>query len=165
VGAIAGREKLMDLFSPLNPTFLVHSGTFNGNPVTMVAGLATLKELTVSEIDRINKLGEKLRTIFSNVLEEVGINAQVTGMGSLAQIHFTNQEIKDWRTAATARIDIRTILHLMLMDRGIFAAQRVLLNISTPMGEKEVTEAGIALKSCLLEMKPYIEKVAPELIV
>jgi glutamate-1-semialdehyde 2,1-aminomutase len=164
VGAIAGREELMDLFSPLNPTFLAHSGTFNGNPVTMVAGLATLKELTVSEIDRINKLGEKLRTIFSNALEEVGINAQVTGMGSLAQIHFTNQEIKDWRSAAPARIDIRTILHLMLMNRGIFAVSRTMFNISTAMGEKEVTEAGSAVKSCLLEMKPYIEKMAPELI-
>jgi len=164
VGGIGGREELMDFFSPLNTTFLVHSGTFNGNPVTMAAGVATLNLLTVPEIDRINKLGEKLRRNFENVLEEVGINAQVTGVGSLAQIHFTKEEVRDWRGAATARADIRTMLHLLLMDRGIFSAARGTFNISTPMSEKEINESRVALKSCLVELKPYIEKAAPELI-
>ena len=45
------------------------------------------------------------------------------------------------------------------------AAGRMMLNISTPMGEKEVEALGKALKSSLMEMKPYIEKASPELIV
>lgn len=164
VGAIAGREEFMDLFSPQNPDCLTHSGTFNGNPVTMTAGVATLNELSVSEIDRINKLGEKLRMHFMNVLEEVGIDAQVTGVGSLAQIHFTKEEVKDWRSAATGRVDIRALLHLLLMDKGIFAVNRCMFNLSTPMGENEINEVRGALKSSLEELKPYIEKAAPELI-
>jgi glutamate-1-semialdehyde 2,1-aminomutase len=164
VGGVAGRKELMDLFSPLNDSFLSHSGTFNGNPVTMVAGIVTLRELTISEIDRINELGEKLRNDFSNVLEEVGIDSQVTGMGSLAQIHFTHEEVKDWRSAATARLDMRQILHLLLMNRGIFSTGRCSFSISTPMSEKEINEASKALRNCLLEMKPYIEKTAPDLM-
>jgi glutamate-1-semialdehyde 2,1-aminomutase len=164
VGAIAGREEFMDLFSPLNPNLLTHSGTFNGNPVTMAAGVAAMEALTSSEIDRINKLGEKLRMYFNNVLEEVGIIAQVTGIGSLAQIHFTKEEVKDWRSAATGRVDVRTMLHLLLMDKGIFPAARNMFNISTPMGEKEIEGASTALKNCMEELRPYIEKAAPELI-
>jgi glutamate-1-semialdehyde 2,1-aminomutase len=164
VGGVAGRRELMDLFSPLNVNFLSHSGTFNGNPVTMAAGLATMNELTVAEIDRINELGEKLRTGFSNAVEEAGIIAQVTGTGSLAQIHFTNREVKNWRTAATGRVDMRAILHLLLLHRGIFAAARCMFNISTPMGDKEIHEASTAVRDCLLEMRPYIQKMAPELI-
>lgn len=164
VGAIAGREEFMDLFSPLNQNFLTHSGTFNGNPITMTAGVATLNEFTVAEIDRINKLGEKLKMNFQNILEELGINAQVTGVGSLVQIHFTKEEVKDWRSAALARVDIRTMLHLLLMTKGIFAATRCMFNISTAMSEKEINEARTGVKSCLSELKPYIEKAAPELI-
>ncbi len=164
IGAIAGREEFMGLFSPLHPGFLGHSGTFNGNPVTMAAGVATMKELTASEIERINKLGEKLRMGFENVLREVGIVAQVTGAGSLVQIHFTREEVKSWRGAATARVDIRTLLHLLLLDRGIFAAPRGMFNISTPMSEDEINEGGKAIKACLLELRPYIEQVAPELV-
>lgn len=165
IGAIAGREEFMDLVNPLNSAFLSHSGTFNGNPVTMAAGVATMRELSVSEINRINGLGAKLRMGFENVLEEVGINARVTGIGSLAQIHFTKGEVKDWRGAAVARVDIRTLLHLMLMARGIFAAPRGMFNISTPMGEGEITEATTVLKRCMMELMPYVKETAPELIV
>jgi len=154
----------MDLFSPLRSEFLGHSGTFNGNPVTVAAGLAAMTELTASEVDRINKLGEKLRMNFENVLEEVGVHAQVTGVGSLAQIHFTKTEVRDWRSAVTAKIDLRTLLHLLLMNHGIFCATRGMFNISTPMSEKEMSETRAALKTSLLELKPYIEKTAPELI-
>jgi glutamate-1-semialdehyde 2,1-aminomutase len=164
VGAIAGREEFMDLFSPLKPDFLTHSGTFNGNPVTMVAGVAALTALTGSAIDRINKLGKKLRANFISVLQEAGVIAQVSGTGSLAQVHFTKEEVRDWRSASTARVDIRSMLNLLLMDKGIFPAGRLMFNISTPMGEKEVEEAGTALKNCLIKLKPYIEKAAPELI-
>jgi glutamate-1-semialdehyde 2,1-aminomutase len=164
VGAIAGREEILDLFSPLNDTALSHSGTFYGNPITMAAGVATMEELTVSKIDRINKLGEKLRIHFNNVFEEVGIIAQVTGMGSVAQIHFIKEEIKDWRSVSTERVDIITMLHLLLMDRGIFPSKMCMFNISTPMSEKEINDARTALKDCLIELRPYIEKAAPELI-
>lgn len=165
VGGIAGSEKFLNLFSPLNPNAMAHSGTFNGNPLTIVAGLSTLKELTISEIKRINVLGQKLRTDFNNVLMEIGIMAQLTGMGSLTQIHFTNRQVTDWRSSTpTERLDIRSILHLLLLDKGIFVPPRGMFIISTPMGEKEVNEATIAFKECLLEMKPYIEKAAPELI-
>ena len=164
VGAVAGREKFMNMFSPLKPDYLVHSGTFNGNPITMAAGVAAMELLTPSEIDRINKLGEKLRATFVKVLQDVGIIAQVTGTGSLSQIHFTKEEVVDWRTASTGRVDLRTLLQLQFLERGIFPAGRMMLNISTPMGEKEVKEIGEVLKSSLAELRPHMEKVAPELI-
>jgi len=165
VGAIAGREELMDLFSPLKPDFLAHSGTFNGNPVTMVAGVAALTELTGAAIDGINHLGAKLRTNLTKALRDAGIIAQVTGTGSLAQLHFTKEEVMDWRSASSARLDIRSLLHLWLLDHGIFPAGRMMFNISTPMGEKEIDVLGTTVKDGLLELKPYIRKTVPELIV
>ena len=130
----------------------------------MVAGLATLTELTVPEIDRINRLGEKLRTDLRKVLDNLEITAQVTGAGSLAQIHFTDREVKDWRSAATANIDLRTIFHLLLLEKGIFTATRAFFNISTPMGATEVNKLMQAAQSALIEMKPYITNTAPQLI-
>jgi glutamate-1-semialdehyde 2,1-aminomutase len=164
VGAIAGRDEFMDLFSPLNKNCLTHSGTFNGNPVTVAAGAAALTELTGSEIDRINQLGDALRNKFKKVLEEVAIVGQVTGTGSLVQIHFTKEEVKDYRSAATARVDIRSLLFLMLMDKGIFPAARCMFNISTPMDNKEIEQASTALRDCLFELRPFLEKNAPELL-
>ena len=164
VGALAGSNAYLNHFAPDKAGFLGHSGTFNGNSVTMTAGLATLTELTISEIDRINRLGKKLRTDLRKVLDNLEITAQVTGAGSLAQIHFTDREVKDWRSAATANIDLRTIFHLLLLEKGIFAATRAFFNISTPMGATEVDKLMAAAQSALTEMKPYIANTAPHLI-
>jgi hypothetical protein len=73
--------------------------------------------------------------------------------------------VTDWRTASTGRLDIRSLLHLWLLDHGIFPAARMMFNISTPMGEKEIDELGATITHGLLELKPYIGKAVPELIV
>jgi glutamate-1-semialdehyde 2,1-aminomutase len=88
----------------------------------------------------------------------------VTGAGSLAQIHFTDQPVIDWRSAATARVDLRTVFHLLLLDKRIFAAPRAFFNISTPMSAKEIDELTSGAESSLAKMRPYIEKTAPDLI-
>ena len=41
----------------------------------------------------------------------------------------------------------------------------MMFNISTPMSEKEVDELGATITNGLLELKPYIGKAVPELIV
>ena len=45
-GAFGGREDVMDQFDARRSGALVHGGTFNGNPVSAAAGLATLRHLT-----------------------------------------------------------------------------------------------------------------------
>jgi len=164
VGAVGGREDLMDLFNPLKPPSLSHSGTFNGSPVVMAAGLATLKAFSTDEIHRINGLGDLIRLKFREVLDEVGIVAQLTGMGSLTQFRFTNDEVRDYRSSLSEDLAVRGLLHLMLLDKGIFVAKRAMFSISTPMGEREIEEAVTAVRSCLQEMKPYIEKSKPHLV-
>ncbi len=43
IGAFGGSREIMKLVSPLGPVY--NAGTFNAHPVSMVAGLATIKEL------------------------------------------------------------------------------------------------------------------------
>jgi len=120
--------------------------------------------LTAAEIDRINQLGKKLRTGLRKVLDRLQITAQVTGAGSLAQIHFTERQVKDWRSAATGRTDLRAIFHLLLLEQGIFSATRAFFNISTPMGPTQVHKLVAASQNALTAMRPYIENTSPELI-
>ena len=164
VGALAGPDELMMHFAPDKAGFYEHSGTFNGNPVTMAAGIATLTELTAAEIDRINHLGRQLRAGLRQVLNELGIAARVTGAGSLVQVHFTRSEVRDWRSAATANVELRGLLHLLLLESGIFAATRTFFNISTAMGATEVSELTDAVRKALTKMRPFIERVAPDML-
>ncbi len=158
IGAFGGREDIMDLFSPERENFIQHSGTFNGNALAMTAGIASMEELTTSAIEKINTLGNLLRRNIEKIFEEEEIIGQVTGIGSLYNIHFTKVEIIDYRTALTSNREAKTLLHIALINRGIFIAKRGMFNISTVMTKGEIEEFTNSLRSCIKLLKPYLPK-------
>ena len=138
VGAIGGREDIMDLFNPERPDSISHSGTFNANAITMVAGIACMETLTRSAIERMNSLGGQLRKSIEKVFQENSIAGQVTGAGSYYNIHFSPVEVVDYRSAQQTPRELRQLLHIALLNKGIFVAQRGMFNMSTVMTRKEV---------------------------
>ena len=59
VGALGGRADVMELFDPRRDDRIGHGGTFNANPLTMAAGLATLDELTPERYDGLEVLAAR----------------------------------------------------------------------------------------------------------
>ena len=151
VGVFGGRDELMSPYDPREGKFF-HSGTFNGNPVTMVAGLAALELLTRQEIARINSLGERLRLGLRSALADTGLMGQVTGIGSLLQIHFSETEVTDYRAGKLAALEPLQLLHLMLLNRGVSIAPRGLMCISTPMDEQDIDHTVSAFRDALGEL-------------
>jgi glutamate-1-semialdehyde 2,1-aminomutase len=163
VGAFGGRAPVMELFAP-DSQQVSHSGTLNANPVTATAGVATLEQLTAAEIARLNGLGELLADGIRRVFRDLGVRGQVTGRGSLQNIHFCPVPVKDGHTAkAMANQEIVPLLHLALMERGVFMGKTGLLDISTPMGESEIKQAVEAVAVALEDLLPAIRQTWPEL--
>ena len=135
VGAFGGREDIMALFghSAGEPTVL-HAGTFNANPITMVAGEATLSRLTPDVYGRLAQMGETLRGKLRAVLDEFEIPNQVTGVASLFGLYFTSEEIVDHRSTLNSDSELWRGLTVGLMNEGVFLGNS--LNILT--GDAEV---------------------------
>ena len=120
VGAWGGRADLMDLFDPTDGPVVSHAGTFNANPMTMVAGLATLDQLTLEVYERMDALGDMLRAKLRAVFGELDIAVQVTGVGSLFGVHFTEERIVDHRSVLRAdRAMQQQKLFTGLLNEGI----------------------------------------------
>ncbi|MBI4540513.1 MAG: aspartate aminotransferase family protein [Gemmatimonadetes bacterium] len=153
VGAFGGRADIMSLYDPASRR-LQHSGTFNGNAATMVAGLVALELLTDVEIERINALGERLRAGFRKALEDAGLPGQVTGAGSLANFYLGDgPPVVDYRSARALRQSpLLPVVHLGLLKRGVFVASRGLMCVCTAMGEAEVDEAVTAFSDVVAEL-------------
>ena len=151
-------------FSPLRAGAFGHSGTFNANPVSMAAGVAALRALPDAEIARLNALGEYFAEGVRDVAAERGIRLQVTGAGSLRNLHFTATPVRDAATAAAADRELLRLLHLALLVRGIFAAPRGMFAMSTPMGEAEVDQAVAAVDDALRWLLPAIAERRPQLL-
>ncbi len=77
---------------------IFHSGTFTGNPVSCAAGLATLAELEKPGVyEHIDRLGARIRDGLEQSCRELALPAQVTGVGSIFNLHFNTHEIRDRR--------------------------------------------------------------------
>ena len=89
VGAVAGRAAVMSVFEAGEAgTRLPHGGTFNGNPITMTAGLVAMKDMHEERFKALNGLGEEVRQRLRALLSELGIDAEVGGRGSLFNVRF-----------------------------------------------------------------------------
>ncbi|KAF9770783.1 hypothetical protein IL306_011611, partial [Fusarium sp. DS 682] len=71
-GAFGGRRDLMKLFDPTKNR-LFHPGTYNNNVLSMHAGLVGLDIYNAAEVDRLNKLGEYLKTKVQQILIDEGL--------------------------------------------------------------------------------------------
>ena len=157
VGAFGGRREIMSLYDPtttdddglpVGPA-LSHSGSFNANPVVMVAGAATLEQLTPEEYARLNGLGERVREGIRALLAEMEVPGQVTGMGSLFGIHLTDEPVRCYRDAASVDPELRRRIFLGLLNEGVLMAAQLVGCVTAPMGLTEVDSLVGALRRVL----------------
>jgi glutamate-1-semialdehyde 2,1-aminomutase len=126
LAAVAGKRAILDTSAPNREPadgFVFMNGTLNGNPVAAAAGLATLRLLDASAYERLDDLGHALRSGIRRVLSDVGLAAQLIGVGPLYQLRLTeNGDLHDYR--ATQRVDagMTHAIFAGVLERGIFAA-------------------------------------------
>jgi len=88
VGAIGGRAEIIENFTPAGDVF--QSGTFSGHPVTMAAGLETLRYAAENDVyEHVNALGEKLRAGLTDIVADQAPNYTVVGTDSMFKLVFT----------------------------------------------------------------------------
>jgi glutamate-1-semialdehyde 2,1-aminomutase len=131
IAAVCGRAEILDLCTEARmgeERYIWFASTLAGNPISAAASLATLKELrSPGAFERLHGLGRQLREGFKKSLRELGIPGQVLGEGPLCQVLFTDEPVKDYRTAFKADREKGRRFALDLFKNGIF------LN---PMGTK-----------------------------
>ena len=140
VGAVGGSASLMHVLTPGADKAVSLSGTFNGNAATMAAGLATLELLDDEAFARLDTLGARLAEGLRSAITRHGAPAQVTSIGSLANIHFTEEKLLDAGVSLAADADAAAAFHLGLLNRGIFIATRGLFAVSTVTTEAEIDQ-------------------------
>ena len=122
VGAFAAREEIMNYLAPVGPVY--QAGTLSGNPLAMAAGLAMLQELN-SDKEIYNRLAAKTKYLHegvSKVLIENNVTHTINRIGSMISVHFSDEEVVDFESAANGNNDtFKKFFHGML-DEGIYIA-------------------------------------------
>src|SRR5690606_35130114 len=144
IGAVAGRKDVLAVYDPTNGAPKVqHGGTFSANPMSMMAGIAAMEALTPEAFAHLEALGDRFEAKIATVFEELGIEAQVTGLGSLRRIHLNKARLSDFRSTVLASADGAkkvAALARLLFDEGVIIASNGLVCFSTPMTFDDIDE-------------------------
>ena len=150
-GAFGGRAEIMALYDPsCGGAKLPHAGTYNANPFSMTAGLATLRALTPAAYSKLDILTQRLGTGLKSVFQEAGMQAQVTVVGSLCSIHFLPTLPRNYREAALDDNLMHQWLLFSLLSQGILWSPKA--NVSLPMEETHIDQLISAVQSTLREL-------------
>jgi glutamate-1-semialdehyde 2,1-aminomutase len=120
VGAFGGKDEIMNFLSPDGPVY--QAGTLSGNPIAMSAGYAMLNYLNDHK-EIYSSLEQKtiyLRKGFEEGLSKTNISYQINSIGSMISLHFTDEQVIDFRTAKKGDNDFfKKYFHGMLAN-GVY---------------------------------------------
>jgi glutamate-1-semialdehyde 2,1-aminomutase len=118
IGVLCGDKDIMSLCNPVGReksevACYIGGGTFSANPLTMTAGLATLKHVKQNKsaiYPKINKIGTRIRKGLKKAFSDGGVDVDVTGIGSLFMTHFLNKDIRKISSASDVGLSDRDLL-------------------------------------------------------
>ena len=106
--------------APTGP--VVHSGTYSGHLLSVLAALATLEELSQPGVfDRINATAETFYRDLQAVFDRAGVPARVQGMGARFGIYFgITERVRTWSDALGHDHDLNRRFTAGCFDRGVY---------------------------------------------
>jgi glutamate-1-semialdehyde 2,1-aminomutase len=121
VGAYGGPSEIMDLVAPHGPMY--QAGTLSGNPVTMAAGVATVRHLREHKGEiypRLEKLSGELVAGVAAEAKDAGVPICHNRAGSMFTWFFQPGPVTNWTTAAKSDTEAFSRFFRALLDQGVY---------------------------------------------
>ena len=122
VGAFGARAEIMDKLSPDGPIY--QAGTLSGNPVSMAAGLASIKKIKANPAlyERLESKAKKLTEGLKNSANDANIPIQVDVRGSMFGFFFNDSKVNNFDDALKSDTDMFAKFHQKMLSNGVYLA-------------------------------------------
>lgn len=162
LAAFGGKKEIMDLLAPEGPVY--QAGTFSGNPVSVQAGLATLKVLKNSQIYKeIEDKAELLEKGIKEIASKYEIPISLNRIASMFTIFFTKDKVTNLKKAMGSNRKMFSKFYNTMLENGIYLSpsQFEAQFISSAHSTKEIEETLEAIEKSFktlareFELGPY----------
>jgi glutamate-1-semialdehyde 2,1-aminomutase len=117
LAVFGGKKKIMNEVSPEGHVY--NAGTFNGNPVSITAGLKTLDILERKETyPKITEMTNKIMDGLSDITSKM--KTAIYGAPGMFCLYFGVEEVKNYEDAKKSDTDMFKKFHAELLKRGVF---------------------------------------------
>jgi glutamate-1-semialdehyde 2,1-aminomutase len=115
IGAFGGRREIMELVAPQGPVY--QAGTFSGNPLSLTAGIATIRHLH-SHASIYHNLEGKTRALEESIGSKDG--GSFVRLGSMFKYFFRNTPPQDYRQVKECNTEVFGTFWQKMLAAGIF---------------------------------------------
>ncbi len=158
-GAFGGRDELMTLYDPTKSGAMPHAGTFNNNVLTMSAGIAALAEVFTSDVaTALHQRGEDLRLRVNSLFGRHEVGLQMTGMGSLMNLHATDALVRRPEDLVASDDRVKEMLFFDLLERGVYTARRGFIALSLAVTNTDLDGYVAALDDSLTARRALLPR-------
>ena len=123
VAAFGGRRDIMSGIAPLGPVY--QAGTLSGNPLSMAAGLAMLRELE-GDANFYQNLSESTEYLTSGIVKaaaENGIPMTANTVGGMFGLFFSDEEkVSNFAQASSCNIERFKAFYQLMLKQGVYLA-------------------------------------------
>jgi glutamate-1-semialdehyde 2,1-aminomutase len=151
LAAFGGRRDLMERVAPAGPVY--QAGTLSGNPVSVAAGLATLRTLqtTPQAYERLERLGALAEATLADALAATGVQGCVNRVGSMLTLFLGVDRVAGY--ADTQRADTARFAQFFrkMLAEGVYLppSQFEAMFLSLAHSEADVERLGEAARRAL----------------
>jgi len=154
-GLVGGRRDLLALASVETPNGLRHSGTFNGNIFSCVAGLRSMSDLDAAQITQLNDRAARLAASLEASGRQLELPVTVTRSGSTMCLHFTETAPTDAESVVAAA-PLGRWVHLAALLEGVAIIRDGRMNLSTAVSDGDLEHAASALTRALGRVRDMV---------
>jgi glutamate-1-semialdehyde 2,1-aminomutase len=117
LAAFGTHKSVMDLISDHK---VFHGGTYNTNPVSMAAGLATFREVLSREnYAKVEKLSQRLIDGYRKIIAKTGLQGYIVSAGANGALMLYPKEIVNYRDWLTLDTDLWRHYWFGMVNRGV----------------------------------------------
>lgn len=158
IGIVGGKRSIMELSSPLRSDkrseVVFHSGTFNGNPVSIAAGLATIRYLKQPGVfPRIVEQTNELRAMIDTLAKQYDLPFMTVGEGTIFNVVATRHPVRQYRDLGKNCNQLRLALDYLLMENGVYSKPLNRFSLSAAHGPAEIKATLEAFEKSMAALK------------
>jgi glutamate-1-semialdehyde 2,1-aminomutase len=148
LAAVGGRQ---DIFGVLDDGRTIHAGTYNGNPVNLAAGAATIRTLSEpGTFERMHAHGRAVRARIESAAAARGIPLVTSGSGPVFSVHFgLTAKPRDYRDMMRACATRYNAFRLALLHRGVYVLPDGRWYVGAVHGEQELAHVLAAIDGAM----------------
>jgi glutamate-1-semialdehyde 2,1-aminomutase len=151
LSAVGGRA---ENFRVLDDGRTIHAGTYNGNPVNLAAGSATIRTLSApGTFDRMHRHGMAIRERIEAAAADRGVTVATVGVGTVFSVHFglatPPRTYRDTLAASAAR---SAEFRLGLLHRGVHVLPDGRWYVGAVHGDAELAHVRAAIDGAMAEV-------------